>query len=57
MFKVNFIRHTGPRVTIVTTGHKAHRQAISAFSGRNELEEKLIVFGGNGFCGGVEKVE
>ena len=54
-FLINFIRHTGPRVTMVTKGHQAHRQAISAFSGQNELGEKFIVFSGNGCCGvGVE---
>ena len=26
---------------MVTTGHQAHRQAISAFSGRNELGGKI----------------
>ena len=57
LFLINFIRHTGPMVTMVTTGHQVHRQAISAFSGRNELGEKFIVFGGNGCGGGVEKVE
>ena len=55
LFLINFIRHTGPRVTMVTKGHQAHRQAISAFSGQNELGEKFIVFSGNGCCGvGVE---
>ena len=55
LFLINFIRHTGPRVTMVTKGHQAHRQAISAFSGQNDLGEKFIVFSGNGCCGvGVE---
>ena len=57
LFLINFIRHTGPRVTMVTKGHQAHRQAISAFSGQNELGEKFIVFSGNGCCGGVGKEE
>ena len=41
-------------VTMVTTGHQAHRQAISAFSGQNELGEKFIVFSGNGWGGMID---
>ena len=55
LFLSNFIRHTGHMVTMVTTGHQVHRQAISA--SKNELGEKFIVFGGNGCCGVVAKVE
>ena len=40
-FLVNFIRHTGPMVTMVTTGHQVHRRAISASSGQNELGKKI----------------
>ena len=40
-FLVNFIRHTGPLVTIVTTGPQAHRWPISASSGQNELGKKF----------------
>ena len=32
-FLVNFIRHAGPMVTMVTTWYQTHRQSISAFSG------------------------
>ena len=37
-FLVNFIRHTGPMVTM---GHKVHRWAISASTGQNELGKKI----------------
>ena len=37
-FLDNFIRHTGPMVTI---GHQVHRWTISASSGRNELGKKF----------------
>ena len=33
-FLVNFIRHTGPMVTM---GHQVHRWAISASTGQKEL--------------------
>ena len=41
LFLINFIRHTGPMVTMVTTGHQVHRQAISASSGQNELGKQF----------------
>ena len=37
-FLVNFIRHTGPMVTM---GHQAHRWTISASTGQNELGKKF----------------
>ena len=40
-FLINIIRHTGPMVTMVTTRHQAHRRAISASSGQNELGKKI----------------
>ena len=40
-FLVNFIRHTGLIVTMVTTGHQVHSLAISASSGQNELGGKI----------------
>ena len=41
LFLINFIRHTGPMVTVVTTGDQVHRRPISASSGRNELGKKV----------------
>ena len=38
-FLVNFVRPTGPMVTM---GHQVHRCAISASSGRNELGKKFL---------------
>ena len=40
-FLVNFTRHTGPMVTMVTTGDQVHRRSISASSGQNELGKKI----------------
>ena len=37
-FLDNFIRHTGPMVTM---GHQVHRWAISVSSGQNELGKKF----------------
>ena len=39
-FLDNFIRHTGPMVTMVMTSDQVHRWPISVSSGRNELGKK-----------------
>ena len=40
-FLVNFFRHTGPMVTMVTTDDQVHRRPISASSSRNEFGKKV----------------